>query len=420
MKIAVIGAGIVGITCAYELARDGHQVSVFERNAAIAEEASFANGGLQALSLSHPLAHTPWPMGSWMRRVTATSAIALTRSTSLRDLRWLIGWKVSPDQAIFLERFALMNQLVQFSLQRQNAISHDETLHFEQAQGQLVLVPTAAALQAMQPQLDALKSAGLTCITLNAEQARALEPGLDRHFEFHAALHFPQDGVANCRQFAHLLKDKAVDLGVTFHFGARVVGLAATPKPELTLLDRSGALPFDHIVVCTGTGDTLLGLGKERLPLTPVVSCSISVPVRESLNAPRGAVLDYRSGISMARIGSRIRVSGAAALRGVPGTTPENASRPLFQTLQTSFPGAASFHHGTQIWSGRSAFTPDSLPLLGVTTTAGIWLNLGHGYNGWGMACGCARLIADQIDQRTPQNESYPDCSALSPARFHH
>ena len=417
MKIAVIGAGIVGITSAYELARDGHQVSVYEQHAAIAEEASFANGGLQAPSLLHPLAHTPWPGGSWARRVTASNAIALTRTTTLRDLRWLLEWKNSPEQDLFLARFNVMHRLIRLSQYRQSAISNDEVLHFEQAQGQLVLVPTAAALQALQPQLDALKSAGMTCTTLDADQARAMEPGLDRHFAFHAALHAPQDSIGNCRQFAHLLKEKATERGVHFHFGERVVALAATPKPELKLMHSATAQSFDHILVCTGTGDTLLGLGKERLPLTPVVSCSVSVPVRESLNAPRGAVLDFGSGISMARIGTRIRVSGGAELGNTAVTARKKTSHQLFQTLQASFPGAASFQHGTQIWSSRSAFTPDALPLLGASLTPGIWLNLGHGYNGWGVACGCARLIADQISQCATVEW---DRNALSPTRFHH
>ena len=55
MKIAVIGAGIIGITTAWELASDGHEVTVFERRGAAAEESSFANAGVVA-----PGYVTPW------------------------------------------------------------------------------------------------------------------------------------------------------------------------------------------------------------------------------------------------------------------------------------------------------------------------------------------------------------------------
>ena len=67
MKIAIVGAGIVGVSTAYELARDGHEVTVFEQRNAAAEEASFANAGLLS-----PHLLTPWaapasatPSRSW-------------------------------------------------------------------------------------------------------------------------------------------------------------------------------------------------------------------------------------------------------------------------------------------------------------------------------------------------------------------
>ena len=55
MRIAVIGAGIVGVTTTCKLARDSHQVTVFERRSSVAEEISFANDGRVA-----PGNVTPW------------------------------------------------------------------------------------------------------------------------------------------------------------------------------------------------------------------------------------------------------------------------------------------------------------------------------------------------------------------------
>ena len=415
MKIAVIGAGVVGITSAYELARDGHQVSVFEQNAAIAEEASFANTSLLAPSLLHPLAHSPWPGQSLIQRLrTDSSGIVLTRDACVQELLWLLRWKKNPGAEVFMQRFALLQQLLTYGLQRQHAISKAGSISCEQSQGQLALLHSEAALHALQPKLAALQEAGVPFKTMTPQQAHALEPGLDPAYPMHAALHFPNDEVINCRQFSHHLKDLAVELGVQFRFGARIASLQVSPTPGLSVAGGADTEHFDHILLCTGAAAAVAGFGGGKLPLTTVHSYSVSVPVKDALSAPRNAVFDARTGINVVPMGSRIRVSGGANLGSKPGPSPQSATRALFQVLQSCFPGAATFQTGTQIWKGGCAHTPDTLPLLGATSMPGIWLNLGHGHNGWGMACGCARILADLIGQKTTAFAS----TALNPKRF--
>jgi D-amino-acid dehydrogenase len=86
----------------------------------------------------------------------------------------------------------------------------------------------------------------------------------------------------------------------------------------------------------------------------------------------------------------------------------------LFQTLQSHFPGAADFSRSMQIWQGASIFSPDALPLVGPSETPGVWLNLAHGHNGWNMACGAARVLADLISGKAAEI----DISKLNPRRF--
>jgi D-amino-acid dehydrogenase len=113
-------------------------------------------------------------------------------------------------------------------------------------------------------------------------------------------------------------------------------------------------------------------------------------------------------------MGNRIRVSGGAELGGTPGSSTAKTTRLLFQTLHSHFPGAVDFSRSMQIWKGCSVFSPDALPLVGPSTHPGVWLNLAHGHNGWGMACGAARIIADQMAGRP----SDIDATKLDPSRF--
>lgn len=410
MKIAVIGAGIVGICTAYELALDGHSVSVFERHGAVAEEASFACAPHQSPSLAHAMAAPAWPQSSRLRALLSPSGISLGRGTSWKDLRWLSGWKAAPKG--FLERFAAAQTLARYSLERQQALTLQASLVFEQSQGQLLLFRSERDVLAYQDQLAALNAQGAAAKVLTPEEARKLEPALGSDVALHAALHLPHDAQGNCRQFAHALRDKATELGVRFHFSTAVSAVSHTPAITLHT-DRLGAQQFDHIVACAGSGAASL-LAFKQAPLTRVWSCSLSAHIREPLNAPRSAVLDGHSQVSITRLGGRIRVSGGAELGGRQHQKHGAVSKLLYQTLQTHFPGAADFSRSMQLWRGASMFSPDALPLLGPSGRPGIWLNLAHGHNGWSMACGSARLLADMIRGRPAEL----DTTLVQPGRF--
>ena len=398
MKIAVIGAGVVGICTAYELALDGHAVTVFERHAAVAEEASFACAGHQAPSLSHPMAFAPWPQASRLRTWLAPSSIALGRNCSLSDLRWLAGWKSTPKA--YLERFAAAQALLSYSQQRQQTLATQAALVFEQSQGQLLIFRSERELTACQERLAALKAQGIVAKVLTPVDARKLEPALGEGVALHSALHFPNDTHGNCRQFAHSLKDRAQEMGVVFHFATPVTALTQSAGLGVQT-DALGTQSFDQVVLCAATGAAaLLAATPRQLPLTRLWSYSLSAQIREPLNAPRSSVVDGHNRVTISRMGARVRVFGGAELGGSLHSRREATTRLLYQSLQTHFPGAADFGRSMQLWKGASVFSPDALPLLGPSARPGVWLNLAHGHNGWGMACGSARILADLMQGR--------------------
>ena len=88
---------------------------------------------------------------------------------------------------------------------------------------------------------------------------------------------------------------------------------------------------------------------------------------------------------------------------------PSNASKQagndqtLYKVLHDWFPGAASLSNtgaAVQEWKGARPMLPDGPPVLGRSGIEGVWLNLGHGSSGWALACGSARIVADQLAGR--------------------
>jgi D-amino-acid dehydrogenase len=415
MNIAVIGAGVVGISTAYELALDGHHVTVFEKGACVAEGASFANGGLLAPSLVQPLSHPQWPSGAltYLRRLF--QSVRMGGATSVNDLRWSLAWSKSRSKKEFLAAFAAKHALLEASLVRLHSTVQRTNLTFDHSSGQLVLLSSQRDAQRFAPQLEALKHLGVPFKALTPDEARAIETGLSATLPLHSAVHFPQDAVGNCRQFAQRLKEAALALGVDFRLGAAVQTISGSAVPSVVLEGNAVPQAFDRVVVCCGNDPTrFVRLTRTAARRAVVHRHSLSLHLREPLNGPRSAVVDAATQVTMVRIGNRIRVTGGAALGRPAVAQDERSFRPLYHALSTHFPGAANMREGVQTWTGSSLFIGDGLPLIGPTHAPGVFLNMGHGHNGWGMACGSARLLADLLGNRT----TGLDASAFSPLRF--
>lgn len=407
MKFAVIGAGIVGITTAYELARDGHDVTVFERTGAAAERASFANTGVMSASMTAPWSIPTWPKPTAFHLFKSLQSVTLKKGVTQQDLRWLWAWGKKAGSAQAAANQSAAHALATYSQSRMQQITTEAALEFQRSEGHLLIVPTEASYQALNPTISALQTNGITFTELSPEQAVKLEPSLVLSEPIHCAIHLPQDSVGNCRQFALLLRAEAQKCGVKFQFGAEVTDISPLPNPSLTLRGLTTPIAFEGIVVCTGecTGALKTRL-KIKQPIATVHGYSVSAVIREPLNAPKISIMDTDTQTVIARMGNRLRVSGGAELGGTPGTHDGGAIQSLFRTLHRYFPGAIQYPEGSQIWKGARILSSDGLPLVGASDTPGIWINLAHGGNGWGYACGCARLLADLIGRKNTAIDS--------------
>ena len=402
MKVAVIGAGIVGVTTAYELSMQGHEVHVFEKSGSAAEVCSFANAGV-----SSPGYVTPWAKPGMASHVLLHmwqkhSPVRMHRP-KLHELRWLWRWWRACDEKTFVNNRTHLLNLSQYSLMRMQTLRDSLHLDHEHSTGYLVLLRGERELKLVQPSLSVMRQAGLNFKTITAQEARTIEPALNADTPMVQALHFPDDEVGNCRQFALLLKNEAEARGVHFHFNAEVQALTSAQPNLIRTASNNKGTPFDAVVMCAGlaSAQLLRPLGL-KITMMAVHGYSISAPVREPLDAPKSGIMDERYKVAISRLGQRVRISGGAEIGGNAQAHHAGSLQTLYKVLEDWFPGAARTQDTLQVWKGARPMLPDGPPLVGPTHIPGVWLNLGHGSSGWALSCGSAKALADQLTGRQP------------------
>ncbi len=403
MKVAVIGAGIVGVCSAYELARQGHAVTVFERHSSVGEETSFANAGVVAPSYVTPWAAPgmPWKV---LKHLMGRHAPVRLGWPSGADLAWMAAWLKACRSTTHLANRERMQRLAFYSREQLHATAARERIEFDRSDGYMVLLRSAKDLDLAQHSLNFLRDAGVTHKLLDAQQALAIEPALNPETPLHAAIHLAQDEVGNCRQFALLLKQQAEDMGVQFSFNTTLLPLQRQQPTSLRTKGGASNAQFDAVLVCAGLASLplLQPLGIQ-LPMIAVHGYSVTAAIRNPLDAPRSGLMDERYKVSISRLGQRIRVAGSAEIGGSAQHHHPGALRTLYKVLSDWFPGGAKISDSLQIWKGARPMMPDGPPIIGPSGIPGVWLNLGHGSSGWALANGSAKVVSDLISGRQPE-----------------
>jgi D-amino-acid dehydrogenase len=425
MKIAVIGAGMAGGAAAQALASDGHEVTVVERRASVAEETSFAPAGIAAAALAAPWLPAPGRLQALAGGVDELARLNGIGAAFASPTLFRKG--DGPEAAQRAARAQALHRLLALGVERIDRLASDLGLDFERGDGLLLTLPDAACQAQAELALAWLHEQGDAAEWADAARQRQVEPGREVADDAPRAVWLPGARIGNTREFTQLLRAHAAHLGVRFLFQHEVLAVTAGPRPTLQLAaghEAATELTFDAVVVCAAleSAHLLAPLGV-KLPWRPIRGCSVTVAqhVREAApdSGPRAALLDVRSGISISRLGARVRVAGAheagsTAAPSEPGAPPARRTlQPLYDAVDTAFPGAVNWQQA-QVWQATRAALADGLPAVGPSGVPGIWLDAGHAHHGWALSQAAAGLLCTMI-----AGESAPaEAGALAPQRL--
>ena len=415
MKILVLGGGVVGVTSAYYLARQGHEVTVVDRESGTAEETSFGNAGQLSFGYSSPWAAPGIPFKAFKWMFQHDSPLTIRPDGSLTQIKWLLQmWRnCTPERyAVNKDRMLRMSS---YSRQCLHALQADTGIQFEgRRQGTLQVFRTQKQMDAAQIDMQALSDAGVAFEQIDADHLTDYEPALAqvRH-KLVGGLRTPDDETGDCRLFTHALTRLAQDLGVQFRYQETIQSLQRSGRRITGVQCASGLLQADAYVVALGSYSPLLLRGIVDIPVYPMKGYSITVDIADDTRAPVSTLLDETYKVAVTRFDRRIRVGGMAEVVGYDKTLHPQRQHTLELVLNDLFPG--SYTPGNvNFWTGLRPKTPDSTPIVGPTPLDNLYLNTGHGTLGWTMSCGSGQLIADIVSGRATAIRS----DDLSVARY--
>ena len=404
MKVIVLGGGVIGVSSAYYLARQGVQVVVLDRQGSPAQETSFANAGQVSPGYSTPWAAPGIPLKALKWMFQQHAPLAVRWDGSLSQLHWMAQMLRNCTPERYAVNKARMMRVAEYSRSCLQQLRADTGIAYEhRTGGTLQLFRTQAQLEAVERDIQVLQECGVPYELLGRDALAHVEPALARARDrLTGGLRLPGDETGDCHQFTTRLADMARSLGVEFRFNQSVAGLVTEGDRVTGVRVNDVVMQADRYVMAFGSYSrgALQPLGLD-VPVYPVKGYSLTVPLSDPSLAPQSTVLDETYKIAVTRFDNRIRVGGMAELGGFDLRLDPRRRATLEMVVQDLFPGGdlprASF------WTGLRPMTPDGTPIIGATRYGNLFLNTGHGTLGWTMACGSGQLLADQICGRSPE-----------------
>ncbi|MCU0952195.1 MAG: D-amino acid dehydrogenase [Burkholderiaceae bacterium] len=403
MHVAVIGAGIIGVTTAYCLRRRGVEVTVLERHSGVAQEASFANGGVVAPGYTGPWSAPGTPAALLAALFRRDAALRMPLSADPALWRWLRRFVAESTLDRYRANRRRMYRLAAYSREQLHALHARHAIDYERQPGLLQLFRSEREIDRHEPVRALLTELGATHRLLTADACRAIECALNEQTALAGGLHLPDDETGNCAYFARRLKEIGESDGVRYEFGCTVNAIELTGGRATAVATAQGLRRVDAVVLAAGAdaAGLLAGSGL-RVPLQPAVGYSATVPITRHELAPLVSVLDERFKVAVTRMGKRLRIAGLARIGQRRPAIDAATADTLLGVARDWYPGAAAYSRA-QLWAGVRPMLPDGPPALGRTGIGGLFVNIGHGASGWAMACGAAQVVADVVTGHAPE-----------------
>lgn len=405
MKVIVMGAGVIGVTTAYYLAKAGAEVTVLDRQAGPGLETSYANAGELSYGMTSPWAAPGIPIKALKWLFMKRRPLFIWPLISPTMWVWGVQMLRNCNEDSYRINKSRMVRISNYSRDVMPDLISETGIEYDgRAQGTLQLFRTEKQLKGSKADQEILAEYESPYEVLDQDGCIAVEPALAGVREkFIGGLRLTADRTGDCRMFTIALAEKCAELGVEFQYGQSIRVIAIeNGKVAGVETEVAGRITGDAYVCALGSyGPKVLTPIGVRLPVYPVKGYSVTLPVTDDVAAPQSTIMDETHKVAITRLGDRIRVAGTAEIAGYSGRLGPHATDTVRYVVDDLFPGGGDLSKA-EGWTGLRPMTPDGTPVLGPSRYKNLFLNTGHGTLGWTMAAGSGRAVADVVLGRAP------------------
>jgi D-amino-acid dehydrogenase len=404
MRVVVLGGGVIGVTTAYELLQDGHEVTLVERAADVALGTSFANAGMVAPGHAFAWASPRAPKILLRSLWRDDQALRFRFHADPAFWRWSLRFlrECTAERARIntqrKHRLCVYSQSVLADMAAQSGVAFDLT-----QKGLLYFHRSQETFDRGVRNMKILRDLGQAQQILSRDEIAALDPALaPTKDKIAGGIYSSTDATGDCAMFTRGLAEAVRAKGGTIQTKTSAMWLETDGRRLVAVHTDRGRLAADAFVLALGIWSPKLLNGHDRwLPVYPVKGYSLTLPIGGNHVAPSVGAVDEDNLIAYSRLGDRLRVTATADFAGYDAGHHPSDFRVMTKKIQDILPGGADYTR-PQYWAGLRPMTPEGTPVLGTGRLQNLYFNTGHGHVGWTMSCGAARVTRDLIAGRKP------------------
>ncbi len=413
-RVVVLGAGVIGLCCARELAARGHRVTVVERLPENRDGCSFGNAGLIVPSHFIPLAAPGMTTLALKWMFDRKSPFYIRPRLSLDVLTWSLRFMraATPDH---VARCApVLRDLSFASRELYEQLADEAANDFGLVRrGLLMLCKTQHTLDDEAAVATRARALGIGAEVVSAARAAEIDP--DVRMTIAGAIYFPLDCHLTPQRLMPTLLRLARAAGVEFQWQTEITGWRRDGRRLAAAVTARGEIEADEFVLAGGSWSPgavrPLGL---RLPMQAGKGYSITLPRPRQL--PRLCSIFTEARVAVTPMGTALRVGGTMELSGLDESIQPERVAGITESVPRYFPdfSAADFRD-VPVWRGLRPCSPDGMPYVGrFARYANLTAATGHAMMGLSLAPVTGRLVAEIVSGEKPSH----DVTLLSPNRF--